>query len=482
MESMFNGCWSLESVPFFNTSKVTNFYFMFLYCYSLKTVPLFDVTAATTTAIQNGLQGMFYSCRSLESVPFFNTANAGNMSDMFRDCKALKTVPLFDTSKAFTTASMFDGCDSLVEIPQFNLSNSRDTNRMFYNCYSLRNVGITSLPSVTGIATTTGASNMFFGCNSLQSVDIQMPIIGSINGMFNGCLSLTAAPINFSSLSATDGQSTFQDCYNLTTVPSSYKTDLFTNMSNAFNACANLVFLPPLNVSRVATYTTTFNGCISLQSAPLSNIIANISFASCKLGISAVETIYDGLSTNPPTRTITITNNPGTILYSIASVTTSAGSISATTSSSVASITGLSGIGMHVTGTGTSLTTGRTVSFTDAGDLVNLTAHGLSDNDIVAFSVITTTTGITRYTSYYVVNATADTFQVSDTLGGPARTLTTNGTGNVIYASQITSIVAGTPNTIILSRKQASTATNTLTFRQSNVSKAIMKGWTVTGG
>jgi hypothetical protein len=149
----------------------------------------------------------------------------------------------------------------------------------------------------------------------------------------------------------------------------------------------------------------------------------------------------------------------------------------------VASITGLSAIGMHVTGTGTSLTTGRSVSFADVGDLVILNSHGLSNNDIVAFSVITTTTGITRYTPYYVVNVTTNNFQVSDTLGGPARTLTTDGTGNVIYTSQITSVVTGAPtNTIILSRPQGSTATNTLTFRQSNVSKAIMKGWTVTGG
>jgi surface protein len=478
MNNMFNGCWSLKSVPLFNTSKVTNFYRMFVNCYSLKTVPLFVVTAATTNATLNGLEGMFYGCRNLERVPLFNTSNAQNMMEMFRDCKSLKSIPQFNTRNVFFATSMFNGCDSLVQIPQLDLTNAREVTNMFFNCYSLRDPGITSLPSVTASGLNTGAASMFFGCESLKSVNIQMPIIGNITNMFNGCQSLTAAPVNFNSLSTADGQGVFQNCYALTTIPSSFTATSYTNMSNAFNTCLNLVSIPTLNESSITTYTNAFNGCISLESAPLSNIIANISFGTCKLGISAIETIYDGLLTNPPAaRTITVVNNPGTILYNIGSVTTTAGSISATTSTSIASLS----VGMYATGAGTSLTTGRAVSFTDAGDLVNLTAHGLSDNDIVAFSVITTTTGITRYTSYYVVNATENTFQVSDTLGGPARTLTTNGTGTVIYASQITSIVTGTPNTIIFSRKQA-TGAGTLTFRQSNVAKAILKGWTVSGG
>ena len=479
ISSMFSGCYSIQNVPFFNTSKVTNFYRMFLNCYALKTVPLFDVTAATTTAVSNGLQEVFYNCHSLENVPLFNTANAGNLTGMFLGCRSLKTVPLFNTRNALTTTSMFQDCQSLVEVPQFDLLNSRDVSNMFNGCYNLCNVGITSLPSITATGSVAGAYLMFNGCENLKSVNIQMPIVGNINGMFTGCASLSSVPLNFNSLSGTVSTQIFQNCYSITSIPSSFRTDLVTDLTNTFSNCTNLVSLPPLNVSRVTIYTTTFNGCVSLETAPLSTIIANISFASCKLGISAIETVYDGLTANPSAaRTITVTSNPGTVTYSIASVTTTAGSISATTSTSTA---GLSA-GMYVTGTGTSLTTGRAVTFTDAGDLVNLAAHGLSNNDIVAFSVITTTTGITRYTSYYVVNATTDTFQVSDTLGGPAKALTTDGTGTVIYASQITSIVTGTPNTIILSRKQASTAINTLTFRQSNVSKAILKGWTVTGG
>jgi hypothetical protein len=144
----------------------------------------------------------------------------------------------------------------------------------------------------------------------------------------------------------------------------------------------------------------------------------------------------------------------------------------------MASTTGLSA-GMQVTGTNTSLTTGRAVTFTDAGDLVNLTAHGLSDGDEVSFSVITTTTGIVINTIYFVVNAAADNFQVSSTLGGAALPLTTNGSGTVRYNSTIVSIV---PNTsVTMSRPMAGGSAQTLAFRLLGTYKAILKGFAVTG-
>lgn len=75
------------------------------------------------------------------------------------------------------------------------------------------------------------------------------------------------------------------------------------------------------------------------------------------------------------------------------------------------------------------LQAGATCTFTDVGDLVTDTAHGLSNGQIVRFSTITTTTGITENTDYYVVNKTTDTFQVAATAGGTPLTLTTDGTG-----------------------------------------------------
>lgn len=74
--------------------------------------------------------------------------------------------------------------------------------------------------------------------------------------------------------------------------------------------------------------------------------------------------------------------------------------------------------------------TGSTAcTFTDSGDLVTASAHGLSNGYRVAFQTIVTTTGASTLTNYYVIGATTNTFQIATTVGGSAVALTTDGTG-----------------------------------------------------
>jgi surface protein len=72
------------------------------------------------------------------------------------------------------------------------------------------------------------------------------------------------------------------------------------------------------------------------------------------------------------------------------------------------------------------------VTFTDTGDLVSRTAHGYTDGMQVQFFNITTTTGIVNGQFYFVINATANTFQVAATSGGSALALTNDGTGQLL--------------------------------------------------
>jgi surface protein len=83
------------------------------------------------------------------------------------------------------------------------------------------------------------------------------------------------------------------------------------------------------------------------------------------------------------------------------------------------------------------------VTFTASTDTVGRTAHGFSDGQIVSFASIATTTGITADTPYFVVNATADTFQLAATSGGSAIALTNDGTGTLLPYKQ--AIVTVTP-------------------------------------
>ena len=71
----------------------------------------------------------------------------------------------------------------------------------------------------------------------------------------------------------------------------------------------------------------------------------------------------------------------------------------------------------------------RTFTLTDSGDTVGYTAHGYAAGDIVVFNSITSTTGISTYTKYYVISSglATDSFKISATDGGSAAALTTNG-------------------------------------------------------
>lgn len=82
---------------------------------------------------------------------------------------------------------------------------------------------------------------------------------------------------------------------------------------------------------------------------------------------------------------------------------------------------------------GTSIGAQLVGTLTEATDLVTLNSHGLSNGDIVVFSSVTTTTGIELGQAYFVISATTNTFQISETSGGSVRTLGT-GNGNGSFA------------------------------------------------
>jgi surface protein len=116
MANMFLNCRSLQSVPLFNTVNVTNMSTMFEVCTSLQSVPLFNTVNVTNMAF------MFSGCTSLQSAPLFNTANVTNMGSMFNSCFSLQSVPLFNTANVTNMSSMFNNCFSLNSIPALSTS------------------------------------------------------------------------------------------------------------------------------------------------------------------------------------------------------------------------------------------------------------------------------------------------------------------------------------------------------------------------
>lgn len=90
---------------------------------------------------------------------------------------------------------------------------------------------------------------------------------------------------------------------------------------------------------------------------------------------------------------------------------------------------------------------GQAVTFTIANNRINLVGHGYNNNDTLRFSHITLTTGISINTTYYVVGAAADYFQVSLTLGGAAIDLaTSDGTGIIGYVAATDATAPAVPS------------------------------------
>jgi surface protein len=319
---------------------------------------------------------------------------------------------------------------------------------------------------------------MFSGCSSLTSVPLfNTAAVTNMNSMFSNCTTLTSVPL-FNTAAVIDMSSMFNGCTSLTTVPL-FNTAAVTSMSNMFNGCTSLTTVPLL-ISGAGTNTGKFGGifasCISLTRAALNGSEYSISYSGCKLSKEELESIFNYLDTiGAASQTITVSNNWGAPTPVTLTGTTTAGSTTIT----MANTTNIA-VGMQITGTGSPLTTARAVTFTDAGDLVNLASHGLSNGDEVSFATIVTTTGIVTNRIYYVVNAAAGTFQVAATLGGPALPITTTGTpsGTLRYRTQVVSI---NPNvSITVSRQMAAGGANSLTFRQLRTGTALLKGWAVT--
>lgn len=77
-------------------------------------------------------------------------------------------------------------------------------------------------------------------------------------------------------------------------------------------------------------------------------------------------------------------------------------------------------------------------------DTFTLVAHGYNNNDIVYLYNLTGGTGLTEFSPYYVINKTADTFQLSASLAGPAVNFTTDVTAGTVQNAPTYDSIAGT--------------------------------------
>ena len=252
-----------------NTTSMMN---LFSTCNSLQSVPLFDTSNVTN------MQSMF-NATAIQSVPLFDTSSVTNMTNMFRDCNKLRSLPLFDTSSVTNMQSMLQGT-SIDTLPLFDTSSVTNMTSMLYMCGELLTVPLFDTSSVTNM------SSMFAYCGKLQSV----PLLN------------TSAALNTSYM--------FLGCASLKEIPA-FNTSAVTQPQIMFSDCVSLQTIPALNMSSGTNFVNFALNCNGLKRCQATGISRSTTFANCTLGPDELNEIYTNLAT-VTAQTITVSGNYGT--------------------------------------------------------------------------------------------------------------------------------------------------------------------------
>ena len=143
----------LQKILSYNTtSNVTTMNGMFFQCQKLTTIPLIDISSVTSMCY------IFEGCSSLTTIPQLDTSKIDNMNEMFFGCSSLTTIPQLDTRSATNMSSMFNGCMKLVTIDITYMANNSSSFASY--CYSLTKLIIRNMPTLP-----TFGSNAFRYCH-----------------------------------------------------------------------------------------------------------------------------------------------------------------------------------------------------------------------------------------------------------------------------------------------------------------------------
>ena len=125
------------------TKKIISLEHMFYRCKSLIALNSSPDIYDKYTLIINKINGIFYECNSLISIPDISkldTSKVENMSNLFNGCKSLKSLPniaKWDTSNVKNMSNMFYGCTSLESLPDLSSWKTENVvymNSIFYQC------------------------------------------------------------------------------------------------------------------------------------------------------------------------------------------------------------------------------------------------------------------------------------------------------------------------------------------------------------
>lgn len=160
-------------------SKITSAQNMFYDCKNLTSIPYFDISSCTITF------QMFNKCSNLITIPQLDTSKVKNMNSMFQYCSNLRTIPQLDTSSCTFMTWMFAYCFKLttIDISHMNITSANNSDNFARECHSLTKLiirNMTTLPKLSSIAFSncyhfTGTTNADYNPQGLKDGRIYVP-------------------------------------------------------------------------------------------------------------------------------------------------------------------------------------------------------------------------------------------------------------------------------------------------------------------
>ena len=232
------------------------------------------------------LTDAFSDCTSLESVDISGFKYISDLRYAFYDCKNLTSVTLpanGTTASSIAFNGTFNGCSSLVSLDISMFKNISSLSGVFSYCLNLTGV---TLPEEGTTAGKISFYGIFYGCSSLESMNISMfKNISDLTYAFSGCTNLTSVtlPTNGTTESKIPFYAAFQNCSSLVSLDISMFKNI-SSLSNVFSGCRNLTGVTlPTNGTTVSsiTFYRAFESCLSLASLDISMFenISNLSYA-----------------------------------------------------------------------------------------------------------------------------------------------------------------------------------------------------------
>ncbi len=241
---------------------------LFQNAYNLEAVDgTFDINPS------NDLQMTFFQCLELKSMPFIDSSGVTNLQGAWRNCSSLTSFPLIDTSSTTVFQDTWRECSNLTNFPSIDTSAAIKLNAAWHTCSSL-----TSFPYIN-TSQNLNFTTAWINCSSLTS----FPLIDTSSGTnfsraWQSCSGLTSFPLIDTS-SASDLSYGWYGCSGLTSFPA-IDTSSATNFRDAWRVCSSLASFPVIDVSSGTSFYMTWRQC-GFASFPALNFTSGNTFYYC---------------------------------------------------------------------------------------------------------------------------------------------------------------------------------------------------------